>query len=100
MATAMTMATAGPIRREHSPDDGIAALHEATNMLHWAMGNNKTCRRTAGDFDCHTYGCGGISQVASPVRARPWLHSEPLDATIRQVPALYCPGSRHGQQIC
>ncbi len=37
MATAMTMATAGPIRREHSPDDGIAALHEATNMLHWAM---------------------------------------------------------------
>ena len=37
MATAMTMATAGPIRREHSPDDSIAALHEATNMLHWAM---------------------------------------------------------------
>ena len=37
MATAMTMATAGLIRHEHSPDDGIAALDEATNMLHWAM---------------------------------------------------------------
>jgi hypothetical protein len=34
MATAMTMASAGPIRHEHSPDGGIAASYEATNMLH------------------------------------------------------------------
>ncbi len=33
----MTMASAGPIRREHMPDGGIVALHEATNMLHRAM---------------------------------------------------------------
>ena len=33
----MTMASAGLIRRKHTPDGGIVALHEATNMLHRAM---------------------------------------------------------------
>ncbi len=37
---------------------------------------------------------------ASPDRARPGFHSELLDAAIRQVHAPYCPGGRHGQQIC
>jgi hypothetical protein len=46
------------------------------------------------------YGCGGTTRVASPVRAHPWLHLEPLDAAIGRVPAPYCPGGRHGQQIC
>ncbi len=36
-ATAMTMASAGLIRREHTPDGSIVASHEATDMLHRAM---------------------------------------------------------------
>ena len=35
----------------------------------------------------------------SPDRAHPGLHSEPLDAAIRRVPAPYCPGGRHGRRI-
>jgi hypothetical protein len=27
------------------------------------------------------------------------MHSKPLEAAIRLVPAPYCPGGRHGQQI-
>ncbi len=34
---AMTIASAGPIRHEHTPDGGILASHEATDMLHRAM---------------------------------------------------------------
>jgi hypothetical protein len=33
----MTMASAGPIRREHTPDGSIVASHEATDTLHRAM---------------------------------------------------------------
>jgi hypothetical protein len=33
----MTMASAGPIRREHTPDSSIVASHEATDTLHQAM---------------------------------------------------------------
>ena len=33
----MTIASAGPIRHEHTPDGGILASHEATDMLHRAM---------------------------------------------------------------
>ena len=36
-ATAMTMVSAGPIRREHTPDGSIVASHEATGTLHRAM---------------------------------------------------------------
>jgi hypothetical protein len=36
---------------------------------------------------------------ALPNKTHPWLHAEPLDATIEQVPMLYCPGGRHGQQF-
>ena len=36
-ATAMTMASAGPIRREHTPDGGILASQEATDTLNWVM---------------------------------------------------------------
>ena len=36
-ATAMTMASAGPIQREHTLDGGILASHEATDTLHQAM---------------------------------------------------------------
>jgi hypothetical protein len=36
---------------------------------------------------------------ASPKGAHPWLHAEPLDAAIGQVPKLYCPGGRHGQRF-
>ena len=36
-ATVMIMASAGPIRREHTPDGGILASHEATNTLHQEM---------------------------------------------------------------
>jgi len=45
------------------------------------------------------YGCGGTTQFASPVRACPWLHLEPLDAAIGRVPAPYRHGGRHGRQI-
>jgi hypothetical protein len=31
------MASAGPIRREHTPDGSIVASHEATDTLHRAM---------------------------------------------------------------
>jgi hypothetical protein len=33
----MTLASAMPIRRKHTPDGGIAASHEATDMLYQAM---------------------------------------------------------------
>ncbi len=33
---------------------------------------------------------------ASPNGAHSWLHAKPLDATIEQVPMLYCPSGRHG----
>ncbi len=35
----------------------------------------------------------------SPNGGHPWLHAKPLDATIWQVPAPYCPGNRHGRQF-
>ena len=41
-------------------------------------------------------GCAGEMQCASPDRAQPGLHAEPLDVTIGQVHAPYCPGGRHG----
>ena len=34
-----------------------------------------------------------------PKRAYPGLHSKPLDASIRRLPAPYCPGGRHGRRI-
>jgi hypothetical protein len=43
--------------------------------------------------------CGGTTRGTSPKGAPPGLHSKPLDAAIGQVPAPYCPGSRHGQRI-
>jgi hypothetical protein len=47
------------------------------------------------------YGCGGTTRAASPVRARPWLRLEPMDAAaaIGRVPAPYHPGGCHGQRI-
>jgi hypothetical protein len=36
---------------------------------------------------------------ALPDGVHPWLPVEPLDAAIGQVPALYCPGGRHGQRF-
>jgi hypothetical protein len=33
----MTLASAGPIRREHTPDGAIVASHEATDTLYWLM---------------------------------------------------------------
>ncbi len=33
----MTMASAGPIRRDHTPDGGIVASYEANDMLHRVM---------------------------------------------------------------
>ena len=44
-------------------------------------------------------GCGGTTRFASPVRAWPWLHSEPLDAVIGQVLVPYRHGGHHGRQI-
>ncbi len=42
-------------------------------------------------------------QRYDPMRIAQWstsrLHSKPLDAAIGQVPALYCPGGRHGQRF-
>ena len=43
--------------------------------------------------------CSGTTRGTSPDRVHPGLHSKPLDAPIRQVPAPYCPGGRHGQRI-
>ncbi len=43
-----------------------------------------------------TCGYGGAMWGTSPDGAHPWLHAKPLDATIRQLPTGYCPGSRHG----
>ncbi len=34
-----------------------------------------------------------------PNVAHPGLHLKPLEATIGQVPAPYCPDGRHGRQI-
>ena len=45
---------------------------------------------------CHQ---DNMEQGASPNGAHPWLHAKLLDAAIGQVPAPYCPGSRHGQQF-
>ena len=46
-ATAITMASAGPIWNEHTPEGCIAALHEAANTLHRAMclAPCRNCRR-------------------------------------------------------
>ena len=46
--------------------------------------------------------CGGMRWGALPNRARPGLHSEPLDAAIGRVPVPYRPGpgGRHGRRIC
>jgi hypothetical protein len=41
-------------------------------------------------------GYGGAMQGALPDGTHPWLHAEPLDAAIGQVPMLCCPGGRHG----
>ncbi len=41
-------------------------------------------------------GYGGAMRSASPNGAYPWLHAKPLDAAIRWVPVLYCPGGCHG----
>ncbi len=35
----------------------------------------------------------------SPNGVHPWLHAKPLDAAIRQVPALYWPGGCHSGQF-
>ena len=35
---------------------------------------------------------------ASPNRAQPWLHTEPLDVAIGRLLAPYCPSCRHGHQ--
>ncbi len=43
---------------------------------------------------CHQ---GDMVQCASSDGAHPWLYAKPLDATIGQVPALYCPSGRHGR---
>ena len=40
------------------------------------------------------YDAGRIAQWSASV-----LHAKPLDATIGQVPALYCPGGRHGRRF-
>jgi hypothetical protein len=42
---------------------------------------------------------GQYGVVRMPDGAHPCLHVKPLDAAIRQVPALYCPSGRHGQQF-
>jgi hypothetical protein len=39
---------------------------------------------------------GNTAQCTSPNGVHQWLHAKPLDAAIRQVPTLYCPGGRHG----
>ena len=41
-----------------------------------------------------------MARCTSPDGAHLWLHAKPLDATIKQVPVPYCPGSGHGQQFC
>jgi hypothetical protein len=43
--------------------------------------------------------CNGMTRGASPDRARPGLHSKPLDAAIGRVLTSYRPGGRYGQQI-
>ncbi len=43
-------------------------------------------------------GCAGVIQMASPNAACPGLPRKPLDADIRQVLALYCPGSHQGNR--
>ena len=40
--------------------------------------------------------CGGTMWGALLDGAHPVLHLKPLDATIGQVPASYCPGGHHG----
>ncbi len=42
---------------------------------------------------------GNTAWCALPNWVYPWLHAKPLDATIGQVPALYCPGGHHGQRF-
>ncbi len=42
---------------------------------------------------------GNMAQCALPNGAHPWLDVKPLDAAIRQMPALYCSGGCHGRQF-
>ncbi len=42
---------------------------------------------------------GNTAWCTSPDGVHPWLHAKPLDATIGQVPAPYCPGGCHGRQF-
>ncbi len=42
---------------------------------------------------------GNTAQCTLPDGVHLWLHAKPLDAAIRRVPALYCPGSCHGQRF-
>jgi len=41
----------------------------------------------------------GTTRGASPDGAHPGLHLKPMDATIGQVLALHCHGSRYGQRF-
>jgi len=69
------------------------------------IGDDKNERQISGNFDCH--GDAAVQRGAHrPIEhikgftGSQGLHLEPLDAAIRQVPALYCPCGRHGQRIC
>ncbi len=42
--------------------------------------------------------CAGAIQTALPNAACPGLHWKPLDATIGQLLATYCPSSRQGNR--
>ena len=41
-------------------------------------------------------GCIGVMHMVLPDAAQPGLHRKPLDAAIRQLLALYCPGGHQG----
>ena len=64
------------------------------------IGDNKNASKSLANLlPC---GCGDTTQGASPDRANPGLHLEPLDAAIGRVPVPYRPGpgGRHGRRIC
>ncbi len=63
--------------------------------------NNNKCRQIAGDFDCHADAAvrRGAHCPMEHIQ-HPGFHLKPLDAAIKQVPAPYHPGGRHGRQIC
>jgi hypothetical protein len=60
---------------------------------------HKKCRQINDDFDPHAAGWGDTAQCALPNGAHLWLHAKPLDAIIRQMPAPYCSGGRHGHRF-